>query len=173
MRVKCKWENQSLCLRSNAICKTINRIPGLIQKSRQSHICQPFCAQTRWYLCPAVTAQGLCWQRQAVYFPGLLSSAALRAGNSVCNSFLQLPWAISDWHNLSLQNCFLQRLSSEGPLLTKLYNVPWRSTDSDFLGMEMRKGFQDGPSVRRWSLQHPGILIAAWVVQADQIAHNR
>lgn len=44
---------------------------------------------------------------------------------------------------------------SEVHLFTKLYSVPWRSTDSDFLGMEMRKEFQTrGPSVRRCSLQH-------------------
>lgn len=149
MRVKCKWEKQSLCLRSNATCKIINGIPGLMQKSCQSHIWLSFCAQNRQHLCPGLHRVHADRDRQC-YSPGRKPSPALRAGYSACNSFLQVPWAIPDWHNLSLQNCFLRSLS-EVPLLTKLYNVPWRSSDSDFLGMEMRKGFQDGPSVRRWS----------------------
>lgn len=47
---------------------------------------------------------------------------------------------------------------SEVHLFVKLYSMPWRSTDSDFLGMEMRKGFQTGgPSTWRCSLQHPDV----------------
>lgn len=135
MRVKCKWENQSLCPRSYATCKTINRIPGLIQKSCQSHICWSFCDQDRLF-CVQPGLHRACADRdRQCYFPGHMPSLALRAGNSVCISFLQVPWAISGWHNISLQNCFLQSLS-EVPLLTKFCalkvnwgRLPWNGNE--------------------------------------------
>lgn len=81
MRVKCKWENQSPCCGSNATCKKIvKRIPGLIQKSCQSHICQHFCAQNRQYLCPGLDRVCVDRDRQC-YCPGHKPPAAPRAGN--------------------------------------------------------------------------------------------
>lgn len=143
MRVRGRWENQSLFLISSTICKTMSKVWGLIQKASQIHMCWPFWAQDRIHM----------YSHRQDYILGhmpspdlmvLFSCKCLRPFHTVITYRCKTPFPEPKYSSLSEVHLFI-----------KLYSVPWRSTDSDVLGMEMGKGFQTGRSLRRSSLQYP------------------
>lgn len=76
------------------------------ESQSESHLLAFLCTKQNIYVYSHDCVESVLIETDSINFPDHMPSPALMAHISVCNSFLQVPWAISYQHNLPPQNAF-------------------------------------------------------------------